>query len=235
MKYEAIIDLNNLRFRWKKSGKILLDIPKFRLKQNEHVILQGPSGCGKSTLLSLVGGILISESGSLKVLGQEIWDLSRSGRDKFRVDHIGFIFQLFNLLPYLSIEENVMLPLRFSSIRANRAGITKLDRLNEAQRLIKYLGLEEEQAQKRPVIELSVGQQQRVAAARALIGNPELIIADEPTSALDTELRHSFLKLLFEECKKSGSTLLFVSHDSTLSDNFKTKASMDELNIIKIK
>ena len=228
---EAIIDLNNLCFRWKKSGKILLDIPKFQLKQNEHVFLQGPSGCGKSTLLSLVGGILISESGSLKVLGQEIWDLSRSGRDAFRVDHIGFIFQLFNLLPYLSIEENVMLPLSFSSIRSNRAGKTKLDRLNEAQRLIKSLGLEEEQVEKRPVIELSVGQQQRVAAARALIGNPELIIADEPTSSLDTELRHSFLDLLFEECKKSGSTLLFVSHDSTLSDNFKTKASMDELNI----
>ena len=229
---EAIIDLNNLCFRWKKSGNILLDIPKFQLKQNEHVFLQGPSGCGKSTLLSLVGGILISESGSLKVLGQEIWDLSRSGRDAFRVDHIGFIFQLFNLLPYLSIEENVMLPLSFSSIRSNRAGKTKLDRLNEAQRLIKSLGLEEEQAEKRPVIELSVGQQQRVAAARALIGNPELIIADEPTSSLDTELRHSFLDLLFEESKKSGSTLLFVSHDSTLSDNFKTKASMDELNII---
>ena len=181
---------------------------------------------------SLVGGILISESGSLKVLGQEIWDLSRSGRDAFRVDHIGFIFQLFNLLPYLSIEENVMLPLIFSSIRSNRAGKTKLDRLNEAQRLIKSLGLEKEQAEKRPVIELSVGQQQRVAAARALIGNPELIIADEPTSSLDKELRHSFLDLLFEECKNSGSTLLFVSHDSTLSDNFKTKASMDELNII---
>ena len=229
---EAIIDLNNLCFRWKKSGNILLDIPKFQLKQNEHVFLQGPSGCGKSTLLSLVGGILISESGSLKVLGQEIWDLSRSSRDAFRVDHIGFIFQLFNLLPYLSMEENVMLPLSFSSIRSNRAGKTKLDRLNEAQRLIKSLGLEEEQAEKRPVIELSVGQQQRVAAARALIGNPELIIADEPTSSLDTELRHSFLDLLFEESKKSGSTLLFVSHDSTLSDNFQTKASMDELNII---
>tara|TARA_B100000686_G_scaffold89735_1_gene96436 strand:+ start:736 stop:1437 length:702 start_codon:yes stop_codon:yes gene_type:complete len=230
---EAIIDLNNLCFRWKKSGDMLLNIPKFRLKQNEHIFLQGPSGCGKSTLLSLVGGILISESGSLKVLGQEIWKLSRSARDAFRVDHIGFIFQLFNLLPYLSIEENVMLPLKFSSIRANRAGRTKLDRLNEAQRLIKSLGLEEEQAGNRPVIELSVGQQQRVAAARALIGKPELIIADEPTSALDTELRHSFLELLFGECKKSESTLLFVSHDSTLSDNFKTKTSMNELSIIK--
>ena len=230
---EAIIDLNNVCFRWKNSGSILLDIPEFRMKQHEHVFLQGPSGCGKSTLLALVGGILVSESGSLKVLGQELRNLSRSGRDAFRVDHIGFIFQLFNLLPYLSIEENVMLPLSFSSIRARRAGRTKLDRLNEARRLLKALALEEEQAEKSPVIELSVGQQQRVAAARALIGKPELIIADEPTSALDADLRHSFLELLFGECKKAGSTLLFVSHDSTLSEFFNRQASMDELNNIK--
>ena len=230
---EAIIDLNKLCFRWKNSSRMLLNIPEFRLKKCEHIFLQGPSGCGKSTLLSLVGGILIPKSGSIKVLGQEISNLSRSGRDAFRVDHIGFIFQLFNLLPYLSIKENVMLPLRFSKVRADRAGKTKNDRLNEAQRLLKALGLEEQQTEKNPVIELSVGQQQRVAAARALIGNPELIIADEPTSALDMELRHSFLDLLFEECKKSGSTLLFVSHDSSLSDYFATKTSMDKLNNIK--
>jgi len=230
---EAIIDLNNVCFSWNNSGRMLLNIPEFRLKKCEHIFLQGPSGCGKSTLLSLVGGILIPKSGSIKVLGQEISNLSRSGRDAFRVDHIGFIFQLFNLLPYLSIKENVMLPLRFSKVRADRAGKTKNDRLNEAQRLLKALGLEEQQTEKNPVIELSVGQQQRVAAARALIGNPELIIADEPTSALDTELRYSFLDLLFEECKKSGSTLLFVSHDSSLSDYFATKTSMDKLNNIK--
>ena len=230
---EAIIDLKNVCFRWKNSGSMLLDIPEFGMKQHEHVFLQGPSGCGKSTLLALVGGILILESGSLKVLGREISDLSRSGRDAFRVDHISFIFQLFNLLPYLSIEENVMLPLSFSRIRARRAGRTKLDRLNEARRLLKALALEEQQAEKSPVIDLSVGQQQRVAAARALIGSPELIIADEPTSALDADLRHSFLELLFGECKKAGSTLLFVSHDSTLSDFFNRKASMDELNHLR--
>ena len=230
---EAIIDLKNVCFRWKNSSSVLLDLPEFRIKQHEHVFLQGPSGSGKSTLLALVGGILVSGSGSLKVLGQELRKLSRSGRDVFRVDHIGFIFQLFNLLPYLSIEENVMLPLSFSSIRARRAGRTKLDRLNEARRLLKALALEKQQAEKSPVIELSVGQQQRVAAARALIGSPELIIADEPTSALDADLRHSFLELLFGECKKAGSTLLFVSHDSTLSDFFNSKASMDELNNIR--
>ena len=230
---QVILDIKNVCFRWKNSGSLLLDLPELKVEKNEHVFLQGPSGSGKSTLLALVGGILVSESGTLKVLGQEIRNLSRSGRDSFRVDHLGFIFQLFNLLPYLSIEENVMLPLSFSSIRARRAGRTKLDRLNEARRLLKALALEEQQAEKSPVIELSVGQQQRVAAARALIGSPELIIADEPTSALDADLRHSFLELLFGECKKAGSTLLFVSHDSTLSDFFNRKASMDELNHLR--
>jgi len=123
-----------------------------------------------------------------------------------------------------------MLPLSFSSIRAKRAGRTKIDQFKEAKRLLKALALEKQLAEKSPVTELSVGQQQRVAAARALIGNPELIIADEPTSALDADLRHSFLELLFGECKKAGSTLLFVSHDSTLSDLFSRKISMDEIN-----
>ena len=227
---ETILDLKNVRFSWKNSGRELLNLPELLVEQHDHVFLQGPSGSGKSTLLALVGGILVSESGTLKVLGTEIKSLSSSARDSFRVDHIGFIFQLFNLLPYLSIEENVILPLSFSKIRAKRAGRTKIDQINEAHRLLKALALGEQLAEKSPVTELSVGQQQRVAAARALIGNPELIIADEPTSALDSDLRYSFLELLFSECKKAGSTLLFVSHDSTLSELFKRKISMDEIN-----
>ena len=227
---EAILDLKNVCFSWRNSGRELLNLPELLVEQHEHVFLQGPSGSGKSTLLALVGGILVSESGTLKVLGTEIKSLSSSARDAFRVDHIGFIFQLFNLLPYLSIEENVMLPLSFSKMRAKRAGRTKIDQVNEAHRLLKALALGEQLAEKSPVTELSVGQQQRVAAARALIGNPEIIIADEPTSALDTDLRHSFLELLFGECKKAGSTLLFVSHDSTLSEFFNRKISMDEIN-----
>jgi putative ABC transport system ATP-binding protein len=227
---ETILDLKDVCFSWKNSGRELFNLPELLVKQHDHVFLQGPSGSGKSTLLALVGGILVSESGTLKVLGTEIKSLSSSARDSFRVDHIGFIFQLFNLLPYLSIEENVMLPLCFSKLRAKRAGRTKIDQVNEAHRLLKSLDLGEQLAEKSPVTELSVGQQQRVAAARALIGNPELIIADEPTSALDADLRYSFLELLFSECKKAGSTLLFVSHDSSLSELFKRKISMDEIN-----
>ena len=131
---QVILEIKNLSFQWKDSGSQLLDIPDFKVKKHEHVFLQGPSGSGKSTLLGLIGGILVSESGELKLLGQDIKNLSRSGRDSFRVDHVGFIFQLFNLLPYLSIEENVMLPLSFSNIRAKRAGRTKIDQFKEAKR-----------------------------------------------------------------------------------------------------
>ncbi len=229
---QVVLDIKNLSFLWKNSGSPIINLPEFELKEHEHVFLQGPSGSGKSTLLALIGGIILPKSGKIKLLGQDLKNLSRSGRDSFRVDHIGYIFQLFNLLPYLTIEENVLLPLNFSHIRAKKAGKTKSDQIRDAERLLKSLDLEEQLAEKKPVTELSVGQQQRVAVARALIGKPELIIADEPTSALDSDLCHSFLELLFAESKKAGSTLLFVSHDSTLGNFFNRKISMEEINNI---
>ena len=227
---EVVLELQDVLFRWSNKDRATIDLPVLRISQGERVFLQGPSGSGKSTLLALVGGILVAESGSLRVLGQELKSLSRARRDAFRVDHLGFIFQLFNQLPYLSIEENVLLPLGFSRSRAQKTGKSKSARIEEARRLLKALGLGEPLADGRPVVELSVGQQQRVAAARALIGSPALVIADEPTSALDTELREVFLNLLFAECDKAGSALLFVSHDSSLSRFFGRSLSLSELN-----
>ena len=227
---EAVLELKDLCFRWPNQDRATIDLPELKIDQGERIFLQGPSGSGKSTLLSLVGGILVAESGSLRVLGEELKSLSRARRDAFRVTHLGFIFQLFNLLPYLSLEENVLLPLRFSKKRALRAGHNQAEWLEEAQRLLTALGLSEPLTEGRPVVELSVGQQQRVAAARALIGRPELVIADEPTSALDVDLREVFLNLLFAECDKAGSALLFVSHDSELSRFFGRSLSLPQIN-----
>ena len=227
---EAVLELKDVCFRWPNQDRATIDLPELKIDQGERIFLQGPSGSGKSTLLSLVGGILVAESGSLRVLGEELKSLSRARRDAFRVTHLGFIFQLFNLLPYLSLEENVLLPLRFSKKRAQRAGRNQAERLEEAQRLLTALGLSEPLMEGRPVVELSVGQQQRVAAARALIGRPELVIADEPTSALDVDLREVFLNLLFAECDKAGSALLFVSHDSELSRFFGRSLSLPQIN-----
>ena len=227
---KAVLELKDVCFRWPNQDRATIDLPELKIDQGERIFLQGPSGSGKSTLLSLVGGILVAESGSLRVLGEELKSLSRARRDAFRVTHLGFIFQLFNLLPYLSLEENVLLPLRFSRKRALRAGRNQAERLEEAQRLLTALGLSEPLKEGRRVVELSVGQQQRVAAARALIGRPELVIADEPTSALDTELREVFLNLLFAECDKAGSALLFVSHDSELSRFFGRSLSLPQIN-----
>ena len=227
---EAVLELKDVCFRWPNQDRATIDLPELKIDQGERIFLQGPSGSGKSTLLSLVGGILVAESGSLRVLGEELKGLSRARRDAFRVTHLGFIFQLFNLLPYLSLEENVLLPLRFSKKRAQRAGRNQAERLEEAQRLLTALGLSEPLKEGRPVVKLSVGQQQRVAAARALIGRPELVIADEPTSALDTDLREVFLNLLFAECDKAGSALLFVSHDLELSRFFGRSLSLPQIN-----
>ena len=227
---EAVLKLKDVCFRWPNQNRATIDLPELKIDQGERIFLQGPSGSGKSTLLSLVGGILVAESGSLRVLGEELKSLSRARRDAFRSTHLGFIFQLFNLLPYLSLEENVLLPLRFSKKRAQRAGRNQAERLEEAQRLLTALGLSEPLKEKRPVVELSVGQQQRVAAARALIGRPELVIADEPTSALDSDLREVFLNLLFAECNRAGSALLFVSHDSELSRFFGRSLSLPQIN-----
>jgi putative ABC transport system ATP-binding protein len=193
------------------------------------VFLRGPSGTGKSTLLGLVGGVLVPQQGSVSVLGQSLGALSSHGRDQFRVDHIGFVFQQFNLIAYLSMLDNVLLPCRFSKRRrehaCRRSGTVEAD----ARRLLAALDLPPQLAS-RPVNALSVGQQQRVAAARALIGQPELVIADEPTSALDAERQAGFLDLLLAECAHAGAALLFVSHDQRLSGRFDRNVDLVSIN-----
>ncbi|WP_298184476.1 ATP-binding cassette domain-containing protein [uncultured Pseudomonas sp.] len=224
----ALIHLSNLGFAWPGQPE-LLDIAAFSLQRGESLFLKGPSGSGKTTLLGLLGGVQLPNRGSIQLLDQELSKLSAGARDRFRVDHTGYIFQQFNLLPFLSVRENVELPCHFSTLRTRRAVQRHGSVAKATSTLLAHLGLQPELLQRRAG-DLSIGQQQRVAAARALIGQPELVIADEPTSALDADAREAFLELLFAECREAGSSLLFVSHDQSLARLFDRSLSLAELN-----
>ncbi len=216
MTQQQAVFIENLNFRWKGASTDLLYIPKIEISKGEKVFLQGSSGTGKTTLLNLISGVLDFNEGTIQIFGKQLRSMSPSERDTFRGDHMGFVFQLFNLLPFLSVAENIALPLEFSSLKNSKVA----NRDTEIKRLLEALELDPAQYFSRRVTDLSVGQQQRVAVARALIGSPELLIADEPTSALDHDVRDQFLKLLFKECEKNGTTVLFVSHDPTLKARF---------------
>ena len=218
------LQLHALRYRWPGAAADTLAIDALALRPGDSVFLRGPSGCGKSTLLSLAAGVLLPGSGMVQLLGQDWASLGASARDRRRADHLGYIFQQFNLLPYLSVLDNVRLPLRFSARRARRAARGEAERLLERSGLARALWGQ-------PAAWLSVGQQQRVAAARALIGRPELVIADEPTSALDEPLREAFMDLLLQHCAEAGSALLFVSHDSRLATRFQRQIDLPAINL----
>lgn len=221
----AAIQLTDVRFSYVK-GTEVLRIPSLTLAAKERVFLFGPSGSGKTTLLGVLAGVLGGYTGAVEVLGRDMTKLSGSQRDAFRGSHLGYIFQLFNLIPYLSVMENITLPCRLSAERRARLNGTPMEQA--AHETAKRLGIDELLSKR--VTNLSVGQQQRVAAARSLLGTPELIIADEPTSSLDFDHRERFLELLFECCTAAGSTLLFVSHDRSLMHLFDRQLSLPEIN-----
>lgn len=224
-----IINLTDVQFQWPNNPQPTLDIEALTVMTQEHLFIKGPSGCGKSTLLSLLTGINTATQGHVQLLGQDLAQLKPRQRDKFRADNIGYIFQQFNLLPYLSVIDNVILPCQFSAQRrANVSG----ELSQRATQLLTQLKLSESLLNK-PVTELSIGQQQRVAAARALIGEPALLIADEPTSALDYDNRSAFIELLLNEANRVGTTLVFVSHDPTLEKLFERSVYLPSLNKIR--
>jgi putative ABC transport system ATP-binding protein len=224
-----MIDVRDLRFRWPGAAQDSIAIDALSVAAGRTLFLHGPSGGGKSTLLGLLAGVLLPDAGSVSLKGQSWSALSGARRDAFRADHVGYIFQQFNLLPYLSVLDNVLLPCRFSPLRRGRAAQDAGTPVAQAQRLLRHVGLHEP-LWGRPAAQLSVGQQQRVAAARALVGRPEVVIADEPTSALDAALRDGFMDLLLGECKEAGITLVFVSHDERLAARFDTRLSLADVN-----
>ncbi len=213
------ISLQQVEFSYSGSPAPTLAIDHWSVEKGEKVFLFGPSGSGKSTLLETLAAVLVPQKGSVQILGESLHQLSPSQRDRFRALHMGYIFQSFNLIPYLNIQENIELPLKLQGKEISQA---EFARLTEKLGLKKFLD--------RKVTELSVGQQQRVAVARALIGKPQIILADEPTSALDYEHRENFLKILFEECERNQTTLIFVSHDLNLQKLFTRSVALGEIN-----
>lgn len=216
----AVIEIKDLSFAY--GEKPILQVPHLTIAKNETVFLFGPSGSGKTTLLEILAGVITGQKGEVEMLGQKTQTMSSHERDQFRSNHIGYIFQQFNLIPYLTVKENILLPFTFSGKKFNSSLFEKI---------VSDLGLSEYADQL--ASQLSVGQQQRVAAARALVTQPEIILADEPTSALDYDHRENFLKILFTLVKEQGSTLIFVSHDRSIQNLFDRQLSLSDVNVVR--
>jgi putative ABC transport system ATP-binding protein len=217
------VSIDQLTFRYPGSGRTtVLNIPHWQIAQGEQVFLKGPSGSGKTTLLNLLAGTLCASSGTLKVLGVNLAQRSARQRDHFRAAHIGVVFQQFNLIPYLSVRDNLLLA-------AKLGGTTTAAALERSALLFDTLKLDEQLLSEHPT-RLSAGQQQRAAIVRALVNAPEILIADEPTSALDSQLRDSFVQHLLALTREWQSTLIFVSHDDSLGRQFQRVTALAEIN-----
>lgn len=223
---EQLIQIQDLHFRYPNADHETLHIPEFKLKKNERVFLYGPSGSGKTTFLEILAGILKAQSGKTEILGKDLTQMSEGQRDQFRAEHLGYIFQSFNLIPYLSVKENIQLPVQLSAARAKHLQNEDPDQI--IQQMCERLGIAK--FLNKRVTELSIGQQQRVAVARALFGRPDLILADEPTSSLDMDHREKFLQLMFELSDQYGTTVLFVSHDRSIQHLFSRSVSLESIS-----
>jgi putative ABC transport system ATP-binding protein len=224
-RHGSAIAITALQFAY-DTGPIVLDIPALDIPTGSRVFLHGPSGCGKTTLLGILAGVLQATRGSVRVLDRDLVTMRGSQRDAFRAEHIGYVFQQFNLIPYLSAYDNIALPCRLDARRRARLGDVSVDSaIRELAAQLDIADLLQQQA-----TALSVGQQQRVAAARALLAAPELVICDEPTSSLDTDRRDAFLALLATSVARANATLLFVSHDAALGARFDVQLSLPALN-----
>ena len=217
--------ISNLRFSYRGSAgsAFTLEIGELTVAEGEQVLLRGRSGSGKSTLLHLIAGLIDPEpsggGGVVRVAGRDIHKLKGAARDRFRGQHIGMVFQTHQLLGGFTAAENVMAAMAFSEVPKNEH-----DR--RAAELLDRLGIERHGATPE---QLSVGQQQRVAVARALACGPELVLADEPTASLDPENTAEAVKLMEEVCNERGAALVCVSHDPSLVDVFPRSIDLAEL------
>jgi putative ABC transport system ATP-binding protein len=208
------VNIQNVRFAYPETpDKYILNIANWSVSEEEKVFVHGPSGGGKSTLLNLLSGMLAPQQGSIKVFEHHLEKMSDRQRDQFRADHIGYVFQQFNLIPYLNAVDNIKLAAYFHK------SVRKVDIDIEITQLLSALNIPPHDWYK-SVSKLSIGQQQRVAIARALINKPSLLIADEPTSSLDTINREAFMSILLSLVETYKMTLILVSHDLSISNYF---------------
>lgn len=199
---------------------LVIDIPRFTINEGEQIALQGGSGSGKTTLLNLIAGILRADSGSVVLSSHELVSLSEAEIDRLRADNIGYVFQTFNLLQGYTALENVLLGMMFGRGIERGLALSLLDRVGLKDR-ISY----------RPN-QLSVGQQQRVAVARALANRPKLVLADEPTGNLDSHRAHEAIELIRQICSENGAALLLVSHDQNVLKQFDKVEQLANINRI---
>lgn len=212
------VSVKSLNYQRQDAPGWHLEVSSLDVRQEEKLFIYGSSGSGKTTLLDLLTGINTASNGSINILGSDLVSMKTRQRDQFRADHIGLIFQQFNLLPYLDVVNNVILPCHFSKNRKQKA--LAAGSLREvAIKILDSLGFNDD-LYDRQATRLSVGEQQRVAVARSLMGQPDLIIADEPTSALDEDTRDEFIDLLLKSVGETNSTVIFVSHDKSLARHF---------------
>ncbi|QDV48306.1 ABC transporter ATP-binding protein [Gimesia fumaroli] len=197
----------------------ILDIERFELKENEQVVLIGESGSGKSTLLNVISGITAADSGKVTIAGTEIASMPEVVRDRFRAERIGFVFQTFNLLPAFSALENVLLGMSFSRKKPNR---------DRAKELLSLVGLEH-RLHHHPK-QMSVGEQQRVAVARALANQPKLLLADEPTANVDVSNQETILHLLRDACSQNQIAMLLVTHSQEVAKQFDRVETLTDFN-----
>ena len=223
----SVLDIRDLRFRYPRSARAsdapdadrpwVVDIPALAVAPGEQVLLTARSGYGKSTLLQLIAGLLDPQEGTVKIDGVDIHDLHGASRDRFRGRHIGMIFQTFNILHGFSALENVMAALMFSAIPPS-------EHKPRAQALLTRLQIDRPNAD---ADSLSVGQQQRIAVARALACDPVLVLADEPTASLDPENAEGAVRLIQEACREKNAALVCVSHDPSLAQRFERRQRLD--------
>ena len=218
------VELKDVVFSYPETpDKCVLNIQSWTISSGQRVFVHGPSGGGKSTLLNVLSGIIRPVTGEVTMLSQRLDQMTNRQLDRFRANHIGYIFQQFNLIPYLNAVDNIRLANQFSNT------IPQAELHANIIDLLTTFGLDETDRDK-PTEKLSIGQQQRIAIARALINKPEILIADEPTSSLDKANRDVFMSELHAMVSETNTTLLFVSHDLSLSNSFDRVDSLADIN-----